>query len=41
MFSDKNEPNIKALKKEEIIAQFSALQANYKILETKNLALEK
>ena len=48
-FSDaKIEPNMKALKKEDIIAQFNALQANYDILvnknkdlETKNMALEK
>ena len=40
VFSDKNEPNMKALKKEEIIAHLSTLQANYKILEDKNLVLE-
>ena len=40
-FSDKKiEPNMKALKKEDIIARFSALQANYKILEKKNMKLE-
>ena len=41
-FSDKkNEPNLKALKKEDIIAQFTALQAKYSILELKVLDLEK
>ena len=37
----KNEPNMKALKKEDIIAQFNALQAKYDILENKNIAMEK
>ena len=32
---------MKALKKEDIIAQFNALQAKYDILENKNLAMEK
>ena len=41
-FSDKKiEPNMKALKKEDIIAQFTALQAKYNILEIKVLDLEK
>ena len=41
-FSDKkNEPNLKALKKEDIIAQFTALQAKNSILELKVLDLEK
>ena len=41
-FSDKKiEPNMKALKKEDIIAQFTALQAKYNILEVKVLDLEK
>ena len=40
-FDVKSEPNMKALKKEDIIARFSALHANYKILENKNLDLEK
>ena len=36
-FSDKNiEPSMKALKKEDIIARYSALQAKYSILEQKN-----
>ena len=40
-FSDeKNEPNMKALRKEDIIARFRALEANCKILENKNLVLE-
>ena len=40
-FSDaKIEPNMKALKKEDIIAQFYALQANYDILENKNKVLD-
>ena len=40
-FTDaKSEPNMKSLKKEDIIARFSALQANYKILEKKNINLE-
>ena len=38
--SDKNEPNMKALKKEEIIAHLSYLQVNYKILENNKLVLE-
>ena len=37
----KNEPNMKALKKEDIIAQFNVLQAKYNILESKNKAMEK
>ena len=38
-FSDsKNEPNLKALKKEDIIAHFNALQTKHNILETKILA---
>ena len=37
----KIEPNMKALKKEDIIAQFNALQANYDILQNKNIVLEK
>ena len=37
----KNEPNMKALKKEDIIAQFNALQAKYVILENKYIAMEK
>ena len=37
----KNEPNMKALKKEYIIAQFNALQAKYDNLENKNIAIEK
>lgn len=36
----KIEPNMKALKKEDIIAQFHALQANYDILENKNKVLD-
>ena len=41
-FSDKKiEPNMKALKKEDIIARFAALQAKYNILEIKVLDLEK
>ena len=36
----KSEPNMKSLKKKDIIARFSALQANYKILEKKNINLE-
>ena len=40
-FSDEiNEPNMKALRKEDIIARFRALEANCKILENKNLVLE-
>ena len=39
-FSDKFEPNMKALKKEDIIARFSALQASYITLEKKNRSLE-
>ena len=39
-FDVKSEPNMKALKKEDIIARFSALHTNYKILENKNLDLE-
>ena len=36
-FSDKNtEPSMKALKKEDIIARSTALQAKYSILEPKN-----
>ena len=35
-FSDKNiEPSMKALKKEDIIARYTALQAKYSILEQK------
>ena len=42
MFSDtKIEPNMKALKKDDIIAKFNALQENYNILEKKNGDLEK
>ena len=44
----KIEPNMKALKKEDIIAQFNTLQANYgilknknKVLDEKNIAMEK
>ena len=37
----KIEPNMKALKKEDIIAQFNAHQANYPILENKNIVFEK
>ena len=33
----KNEPNMKVLKKEDIIAHYSALQAKYKILENKSM----
>ena len=41
-FSDfKNEPNLKALKKDDIIAHFTALQTKYNILEIKILELEK
>ena len=41
-FSDaKIEPNMKAMKKEDIIARFTALQGSYNILENKNLVLEK
>ena len=41
-FSDfKNDPNLKALKKDDIIAHFTTLQAKYNILETKILELEK
>ena len=41
-FSDaKNEPNLKALKKEDIITHFTALQAKYNIMENKVLVLEK
>ena len=41
-FSDsKIEPNMKALKKDDIIAKFNALQENYNILEKKNGDLEK
>ena len=41
-FSDsKNEPNLKELKKEDIIAHFNALQTKHNILETKILELEK
>ena len=40
-FSDKNtEPSMKALKKEDIIARSTALQAKYSILEQK-IVLEK
>ena len=36
-FSDKNiEPSMKALKKEDIIARYTALQAKYSILEQEN-----
>ena len=42
LFSDtKIEPNMKALKKEDIIAQFDALKAKFDILEKKNIDLEK
>ena len=41
-FSDtKIEPNMKALKKDDIIAKFNALQARFNILEKKNEVLEK
>ena len=41
-FSDtKIEPNLKALKKENIIAQFDALKAKFGIVEKKNNLLEK
>ena len=40
-FDENSEPNMKALKKEDIIAHFRALQANFKILENKNQVLEK
>ena len=41
-FSDaKNEPNMKALKKDEIISHFNALQSKYNLLENKILVLEK
>ena len=41
-FSDtKIEPNLKALKKEDIIAQFDALKAKFEILEKKNNLIEK
>ena len=40
-FSDiKSEPNMKALKKEDIIVQFNALQAKFNIIEKKNIDLE-
>ena len=39
-FSNKLEPNMKALKKEDIIARFTALQASYDTLEKKNRSLE-
>ena len=40
-FSDnKLEPNKKALKKEDIIAHFNALQASYNVLQKKNIILE-
>ena len=42
IFSDtKIEPNMKALKKEDIIAQFDALKAKFDILEKKSIVLEK
>ena len=37
----KMEPNLKALKKEDIISHFNTLQANFNILEKKNVDLEK
>ena len=37
----KIEPNLKALKKEDIIAQFNTLQAKFDLLEKKNIVLEK
>ena len=41
-FSDKNtEPSMKALKKEDIIAHYTSLQAKYSILEQKNIVFEK
>ena len=41
-FSDKNiEPNLKALKKDDIIAHYTSLLAKYSILEQKNIVLEK
>ena len=37
-FSDiKSEPNMKALKEEDIIVQFNALQAKFNIIDKKNL----
>ena len=40
-FSDtKMEPNLKALRKEDIISHFNTLQANFNILEKKNADLE-
>ena len=36
----KSEPNMKALKKEDIIVQFNALQAKFNIIEKKNIDLE-
>ena len=42
IFSDtKSEPNMKALKKEDIIAQFDALKAKFDILKKKNIFLVK
>ena len=37
----KSEPNLKALKKEDIIAEFNTLQANFEIIEKRNIVLEK
>ena len=37
----KSEPNLKALKKEDIIAQFNTLQASFDIIEKRNAVLEK
>ena len=39
-FSDKIEPNMKALKKEDLISRFTALQASYNTLEKKSRSLE-
>ena len=39
-FSDKIEPNMKALKKEDLIARITALQASYNTLEKKSRSLE-
>ena len=35
----KSEPNMKALKKEDIIVQFNALQEKFDIIEKKNMDL--
>ena len=37
----KCEPNLKALKKEDIIAQFNTLQASFDNIEKRNIVLEK